>query len=104
MRQGRSCTRQRLSAACVAAPEARKLLQGREKITDSGRFIWDDDLIANRPARATADMPNASLIVGDWSQCVVGTFGAGICIDVNPNQNFHTGVEPRASCSSATSR
>ena len=37
-------------------------------------------------------MPSASLIVGDWSQCVVGMFGAGIRIDVNPNRNFHTGV------------
>ena len=31
-------------------------------------------------------------IVGDWSQCVVGMFGLGIRIDVNPNQSFTTGV------------
>ena len=66
----------------VAAPTVREALQSREIVADTGRMIWADDRVLGRPAVATADMPAASLLAGDFSQCAVALWGAGIQLDV----------------------
>ncbi|MCC7325568.1 MAG: phage major capsid protein [Burkholderiales bacterium] len=78
-------------ASWIASPAARKLLQERVKATGTARFIWDDDKILNRAAYATSDMPSAAMVCGDFSHVLVGLFGAGLRVDVNPNQSFNTG-------------
>jgi hypothetical protein len=78
--------------AFVSTPGVRELLQQREVITGSGRFIWDNDCIVNRPAYATADQPSATMLAGVWSEVLVGLWGDGIRIEVNPFRDFRSGV------------
>ena len=46
------------------------------------RMVWQDDPILSRPAYCTGDMPAASLLAGDFSQCAVALWGSGPQLDV----------------------
>ena len=63
--------------AFLSTPAVRELLEGREKATGGGKFVWDKDLVADRPASVTTDMPTATMICGDFSLVYVGIWGAG---------------------------
>jgi HK97 family phage major capsid protein len=75
----------------VGTPAVQELLGSRERATGGGRFLWDNDGILGLPANATKNAPSAALTVGDFSQAVVGIFGPGIRIDVDPSQDFNSG-------------
>jgi hypothetical protein len=76
----------------IAAPNARKTLQGRAVSTSGPRFIWDNDRVVNRSAYATSDMPSALMLAGDFSRAVLGLWGPGIELAVNPYQDFPKGI------------
>jgi HK97 family phage major capsid protein len=78
-------------AVFIAASDVRKLLQEREKVSTTARYIWDDDKIANRSAYCSPDLPNGSLVAGDFSKVIVGIWGSGIQVEINPNQDFNRG-------------
>lgn len=69
----------------IAAPNARKLLQQRAVSSSGPRFVWDDDRVCNRPAFATPAMTTGLMLAGDFSRAVVGLFGVGPEIAVDPN-------------------
>lgn len=71
------------SIAFIGTPEVRELLETRERATGSG-FVWDDDRVASRPAYVSTDVPSATLIAGDWSDVILGLWGAGFVFEVNP--------------------
>ena len=76
---------------CMAAPAVQELLGARERASGGGRFLWDDQGILGRPAYATKTAPASTLIMGDLSQAVLGIWGAGMRIDIDPSQDFNIG-------------
>lgn len=75
----------------VTTPAVRKLLQGREKATGSG-LVWDGAAVGSIPAYATAACAATTLIVGDWSQAVLGIWGSGPEIALDAFTGWATGV------------
>ena len=51
----------------VGAPTVRETLAARERISTSGRFLWEDGRIAGNVALATPDAPASTLLVGDFA-------------------------------------
>lgn len=78
--------------AWIGDPLARKTLAGRDRGTDGGRFIWDDDRVLGRPAYATQSAPANSLFAGDWRQVVLGSWGSGIDISTDAYTGWTTGA------------
>jgi HK97 family phage major capsid protein len=78
----------------LATPVVRELLEGREKATGGGKFVWDKDLVADRPARVTTDMPTGYMICADFSLVYLGFWGAGLTLEINPFEqtNFKAGI------------
>lgn len=80
-------------------PAVRELLETRPRVINGSsepvgdRFLWDDDMIASRPARVSTLLPETALVCGDWREAVVALWGPGIEIAVNPydGQRFRTG-------------
>lgn len=77
--------------AFIARPAVRQTLEGREVISTSGRFIWDNDRVAARPAYVSMAMPAATVIAGDFSTVWCPVWG-GIQIESNPYANFSAGI------------
>lgn len=75
----------------IGTPGVRELLQQREQASGSG-LVWQGNEIAGKPAAVTTDMPSGTLLAGDFSQCTLGIWGAGIEIAINPYQTFNTGT------------
>lgn len=62
------------AGAFVIAPDAARILRGRERATGSG-MILEANQLAGYPAHATKSTPNGSLVFGDWSQVVLLEWG-----------------------------
>jgi len=78
--------------AWVGTPAVQELLGARVRetgATGGGRFLWDDNGILGEPAFVTKNAPASALIVGDWSQMVIGLYGPGVRIEIDPSQNFN---------------
>jgi hypothetical protein len=77
--------------ASVGTPAVKETLGGRQRFTGSNSTLWDSDAgtILGRPAYATKNAPASALIMGDFSQAVIGIFGPGIRIDIDPSQDFN---------------
>jgi len=60
------------------------LLEGREKASGNGGFIWQDDKVAGCPSFATTTMPAATMLSGPMSGVTLGLWGNGLQIEVNP--------------------
>jgi hypothetical protein len=67
----------------IATPAVRQLLEGRERAAGSG-FIWGDGRCAGMPAFAATQMSAGTLLVGPWPRVVLGLFGAGLELTINP--------------------
>lgn len=78
----------------LSTPAVRELLEGRERTTGGGRFVWDKDHVADRRAYASTDVPSATMICGDWGLVLLGIWGQGFVLEVNPFDTigFKTGT------------
>jgi HK97 family phage major capsid protein len=74
----------------VGTPAVQETMGARERATGGGRFLWDTDGILGLPTFATKNAPTGSLILGDFPQAVLGIFGPGVRIDIDPSQDFNT--------------
>ncbi len=77
--------------AILSTPAVRKLLQGRPRFTSTDTPVWDGSAVGGLPAYASTNCPASKLIIGDWSQLLIATWG-GIQIDVDPYSLFSTGM------------
>lgn len=68
----------------IGTPAVRALLSARERATGSG-FIWDNGRVAGRPGYVTSDMPSAALICGAWPELLLGLWGPGVELAINPH-------------------
>ena len=75
--------------AWIGAPDVQDVLSGRERSTGSG-FIWDGGILT-RPAFASSYVAAGTLACGDWARAVVGLWGPGFVVEVNPYENFQAG-------------
>lgn len=73
-------------------PQVRRLLARRERITGSGRSIWDDRQVAGFSAIASRVAPTDTLIVGAFSEVLVSMFQDSLEIMVNPYSDFSRGL------------
>jgi len=76
----------------LTTPAVRRILQGRETVSTSGRMIWEEDRIAGKPAAVSTDVPAATVFVGDWSKCLIALWGAGLEVEVDPYTSFTSGA------------
>ena len=68
----------------LSTPAVRELLEGRERATGGGRFVWDKDQVADRQAYVSTDVPTATMICGAWALIYLGIWGQGFVLEVNP--------------------
>lgn len=76
----------------IGSVDVRTTLSKRAVGTDTGRYVWQGDMLADRPALVSTNMPAATLIAGAWSTAVLCLWGDGIVLDVDPYSGFRTGV------------
>jgi HK97 family phage major capsid protein len=67
----------------LSTPAVRELLEGRERSSPSGRYVWGLDTVADRPAYVSTNMPAATMVAGDWSNIFVGIWGEAFEIQIN---------------------
>jgi hypothetical protein len=80
--------------AWLGAPGVRTILAARERAAGD-EFIWDLDLVTNRPARVSSIVPSGTLICGDFSSLTFCFFGDGFQIDAtqfNSASDFASGI------------
>jgi HK97 family phage major capsid protein len=70
--------------AFISTPAVRETLEGRERATGGGRFVWDGDRVADRPAFVSTDVPTATMVCGDWSNIYFGIWGEAFQLEINP--------------------
>ena len=80
------------SVAYLTTPALSTTLKTTEKATDTGQFIWDatgpgEGRMNGYRAIATANVPSGSVILGKWSDLVIGTWNV-VEIIVDPYTDF----------------
>jgi HK97 family phage major capsid protein len=80
------------ATAFLTTPAVREILEAREMVATSGRFVWAADEMAGRPGFVSTDVPAATLIAGDFSRIVLALWGTGPVVEVNPYANFAAGI------------
>jgi HK97 family phage major capsid protein len=80
--------------AFLSTPAVRALLEARERASGGGKFVWENDRVADRPAYVSTDLPAGVMIAGDFSNVYVGVWGAGLIVEINPHdpQAFKAGI------------
>ena len=69
----------------LTTPAIRKLLQARERATGLD-FIWGSDgRVAGQPAFVSTSVPAATMLCAHWPSIIVGMWGPGLEIQVNPD-------------------
>jgi HK97 family phage major capsid protein len=76
----------------IGASTVQELLGVRERVANGGRMLWDDNGILGRPAHATRLAPAATLVCGDFTRAIVGLWGVGVRVEIDPYSAFTTGV------------
>ncbi len=73
------------TSAYVMRPTMRGTLKTTEKATNTGKFIWDEQNMVNGyQAAVTTEMLAGDILFGDFSQAMVGMWGA---LDVVPDRS-----------------
>lgn len=79
----------------VTTPAVAGLLMARSRFSNTDTPLWDgsvlDARMAGFRAMSSTQVPAATAIFGDWSQLVIGEWGA-LEVEVNPYANFAAGI------------
>ena len=73
-------------------PAVRELLAKRAANGTGSRYLWDDNMLASKPAFVNGNAPASTLFCGDFSTVVIPTWGNGLQIETNPYANFQAGI------------
>jgi HK97 family phage major capsid protein len=83
------------SCGYIAPPATAETLSNRAVVASSDRFAWEgaltDGNAAGHRAIATTNVPPATVLFGDWSSLIVGTWGV-LRVQVHPFSNFPAGI------------
>jgi HK97 family phage major capsid protein len=78
----------------IGAPDVQETLGGRARIaTTDSRTLWDDNGVMGRPATATAYADAGTLVVGDWSRCLIGIWHDAVELELDPFADFARALE-----------
>lgn len=79
----------------VTTPAVAALLMARQRFSSTDTPLWEGNLWDGRmvgfPAMSSAQVNSATMIFGDWSQCVIGEWGV-LEVSLNEQANFPMGV------------
>ncbi|ODB94865.1 hypothetical protein A3197_19215 [Candidatus Thiodiazotropha endoloripes] len=75
----------------ATTPAVMTTLKTVDKGTDTGQFVWANSKMNGLPARYTNNMPAGNIIIGKWSDLLIGIWGQGIQLAVDPSTNFASG-------------
>ena len=78
--------------AYVMAPSVRGTLKKTATDSGSGRFVMEGSELNGYRAVATTQCPASTLLFGDFSQLIVGEFGSGVDVVVDPYTNALNGI------------
>ena len=70
--------------AFVMSPAARAILKGTPLVSSDPKFLCEDNMINGYECRVSGCVSNDNIYFGDWSKLVLGVFGEGMDILVNP--------------------
>ena len=70
--------------AFVMSPAARAALKGTPKTANYPAFLCQDNMINGYECRVSGCVTNDNIYFGDWSKLILGVFGEGLDILVNP--------------------
>jgi HK97 family phage major capsid protein len=77
----------------LSTPALRELLEKRSLTSNSSKYVWQNDQVADRRAFVSTDMPTGTMICGDWSNVYVGIWGSGLVVEINPfGSGFKAGI------------
>lgn len=80
----------------VTTPAVATTLQGRVKFTNTASPLWEgaagDGTMCGYRAMSSNQMPTATMLFGDWAEIVVGEWGDGLELEVNPFADFRAGI------------
>jgi HK97 family phage major capsid protein len=83
------------SAGYVTTPAVAALLAGRSRFTNTDTPLWQGNLldgnVAGLRAMTSTQIAASRMLFGDFSQLVIGEWGA-LELDVNPYANFAAGI------------
>ena len=83
------------SAGYVTTPAVAALLSGRSRFTNTDTPLWQGNLldgnVAGFRAMTSTQIAASRMLFGDFSQLVIGEWGA-LELDVNPYANFAAGI------------
>jgi HK97 family phage major capsid protein len=83
------------SAGYVSTPAVAALLAGRSRFTNTDTPLWQGNLldgnVAGFRAMTSTQIAASRMLFGDFSQLVIGEWGA-LELDVNPYANFPAGI------------
>jgi len=83
------------TAGYVTTPAVAALLAGRSRFTNTDTPLWEGGLMDGRvggfPAMSSTQIAAGRMLFGDFSQLVIGEWGA-LELDVNPYANFAAGI------------
>jgi hypothetical protein len=79
--------------AWIATPIVAELMRNEMKVSGDYSPCWEDNgTMLGYPAYATTTMPAGTLLLGAWGQVVLGLFGPGFLLEIDPFSGFKTGV------------
>ena len=60
--------------------------------TAAETFIWQNGMIASKPAAVSGNVGTDTLYCGDWSQLWLLLWGGGVQLEINPFENFQGNI------------
>lgn len=75
----------------VSAANLLATLKTTDVGTDTGRFIWSGGQMNGYAARHTGNMPDGYVLLGNWADLLIGIWGSGVLLAVDPSTNFASG-------------
>jgi HK97 family phage major capsid protein len=83
------------AAGYVATPVVAGLLAGRSRFANTDTPLWEGNLLGGRVGgfrgMSSTQIAAGRMLFGDWSQLVIGEWGA-LEVEVNPYANFPAGI------------
>lgn len=70
--------------AYIMRPTMRQVLKSTEKASSTGKFIWEDGMVNDYRAAVTTQMVPNDILFGDFSQAMMGLWGA---LDLVPDKS-----------------
>lgn len=76
----------------IASPAVRALLQQRECGTAGAGLLWSGNTIGGKAAYVSSSIGTDTMICADWSQLIVGYFGPGVELSIDPYSSFQSSI------------